>query len=74
LVGKPHEKTPLVRPKPTWEDNIKIGRREIEWESVDLVHPRQDRDRWWAVMNTVMNLMFHKWWGISGLIEHTVDF
>jgi hypothetical protein len=29
---------------------------EIEWEVVDYIHVSQDRDQWWAVVNTVMNL------------------
>jgi hypothetical protein len=30
--------------------------REIEWEGVDWIHLAQDRDKWWAVVNTVMNV------------------
>jgi len=29
---------------------------EIGWEGVDWIHLVQDRDHWWAVVNTVMNL------------------
>jgi hypothetical protein len=31
--------------------------REIGWEGVDWIHLAQDSDRWWAVVNTVTNLM-----------------
>jgi hypothetical protein len=30
--------------------------REIEWRSVDLINLALDRDNWWAIVNTVMNL------------------
>jgi hypothetical protein len=39
----------------TW-NNIKMGLREIGWEGVDWIHQAQDGDRWWVVVNTVMNL------------------
>jgi hypothetical protein len=55
LVGK-REKRPLRRPKPTWEDNIKMHVREIELEGVDWIHWTQDRDQWQALVNMVMNL------------------
>jgi hypothetical protein len=35
LVEKPEEKRPLVRPRRTWEDNIRMDRTEIGWEVVD---------------------------------------
>jgi hypothetical protein len=57
LVGKSEEKGPLGRPRLTWEDNIKmdLGNRVGVCELDSLA---QDRDRWWAVVNTVMNLQF----------------
>jgi hypothetical protein len=56
LVGKSEEKRPLGRPRRRWEKNIKVDLREIGWEDVDWIHMAQDRDRWRAVVNTVMNL------------------
>jgi hypothetical protein len=56
LVGKPEGKTQLGRPRRKRDDNIRMGFREIWWEVVDWVHLAQDRDQWWAVVNTVMNL------------------
>jgi hypothetical protein len=56
LVGKPEGKRSLVRTRRRWEDNIKMDLREILWESVDWMYLAQDRDQWWAVVNTVMNL------------------
>jgi hypothetical protein len=39
-----------------WEDNIKIDLREIGFGDVDWIHLAQDRDRWRALVNTVMNI------------------
>src|SRR5215469_4832864 len=54
LVGKPEGKRPLWRPRRRWEDNIKMGLEEVgvggDW--MELV---QDRDRWQALVNMVMN-------------------
>jgi hypothetical protein len=38
--------------------------REIGWEDVDWIHLAQDRDQWWALVKTVMNVQVHKRWGI----------
>jgi hypothetical protein len=56
LMGKPEGKRPLGRPRPKWEDEVRMGLREIGWGSVDWIQLAQDRDRWWALVNTVMNL------------------
>jgi hypothetical protein len=52
LVGNP-EGRPLGRPRRRWVDNIKIDLREVGWDWIDLA---QDRDRWRAYVNAVMNL------------------
>jgi hypothetical protein len=57
LVGKPEGKRPLERPRRRWEEGIKIGLREIGWGGVEWIHLAQDRDRWWAVVSAVMNLL-----------------
>jgi hypothetical protein len=54
--GKPEGKEPLGRPRRRWEDNIRMGLREIGWEDVDWVHLAEDRDQWRALVNMVMNL------------------
>jgi len=54
-VGNPEGKRSLVRPRRRREDNIRMDLREIWWEVVDWTHPTQDRGRWRAVVNTVMN-------------------
>jgi hypothetical protein len=57
LVGGPEGRRPLGRPKRRWEDNIKMDLREIGFGGVDWIHLPQDRGRWRAVVNTVMNLL-----------------
>jgi hypothetical protein len=47
---------PLGKPRHRWEDNIKMDLREIEFGDVDWIYLAQDRDRWRAFANTVMNL------------------
>jgi hypothetical protein len=53
LVSKPEGKRPLGRPRCRWEDNNRMDLREIRRESMDWIHPAQDRDRWRAPLNTV---------------------
>ena len=55
LVGKPEGKRPLGRPKRRWEDNIKIYLQEVGCESIDWIDVAQDRERWRALVNAVMN-------------------
>jgi hypothetical protein len=57
LVGKPEGKRPLGRPRRRWEDGIRMDVREIGLGGgVDCIRLAQDRDRWRAVVNAVMNL------------------
>jgi hypothetical protein len=56
LMGKPEGKRPLERPRCRWEDGIYMDLRETGWGSVDWIQLAQDRDRWWALVNTVTNL------------------
>jgi hypothetical protein len=39
-----------------WVDNIKMDRREVEWDGMGWIDLAQDRDQWRALVNTVMNL------------------
>jgi hypothetical protein len=55
LVGKPEGTRPLGRPRHRWEIGIKIGLREIGLGGAEWIHLAQDRDRWRAVVNAVMN-------------------
>ena len=54
LVGKPEGKCSLGRPRRRWEDNIKMDLQEVGGGG-DWMELAQDRDRWWALVNTVMN-------------------
>jgi hypothetical protein len=56
LVEKPEGRRPLGRPRHRWEDNIKMDLGEIGFRDVDWIHLAQDRGRWRALVNTVMNL------------------
>jgi hypothetical protein len=56
LVGKLEGRRPLGRPRRRWEDNIQMDLREIGFADVHWIHLAQDRDRWRALVNTVMNL------------------
>jgi hypothetical protein len=56
LVGNSEGKITLVRPRRRWEDGIRMNFRETGWRSVEWIQLAQDRDRWRAVVNTVMNL------------------
>jgi hypothetical protein len=56
LMGKPEGKRRLGRPRRRWEDGIRMDLRGIDWGSVDWIQLAQDRDRWRALVNTVMSL------------------
>ena len=55
LVGKPEGKRSLGRPRPRWEDNIKMVLREVGGGCGDWMELAQDRDRCQALVSTVMN-------------------
>jgi hypothetical protein len=56
LVGMPEGKRPLGRPRRRWVDNIRMDLVEVGWGDVDWIGLAQDRDRWRALVNAVMNL------------------
>jgi len=56
LVWKPEGKSPLGRPRCKWEDNIKMDLKEVGCGSMDWIELAEDRDRWRALVNAVMNL------------------
>jgi hypothetical protein len=56
LVGKPEGKRPLGRPRRRWVDNIRMDLGEVGWSHVDWIGLAQNRDRWRALVNSVLNL------------------
>jgi hypothetical protein len=56
LVGKPEGKRPLGRPRRRCLDNIRMDLLELGWGDVDWIGLAQDRDRWRALVNSVLNL------------------
>jgi hypothetical protein len=56
FVGKPEGKRPLGGPRHSWQDNIKMDLQEEGCGGMDWIELTQDRDRWQAFVNAVMNL------------------
>jgi hypothetical protein len=56
LVGKSEGRRPLGRPRRRWLDNIRMNLVEVGWGYVDWIGLAQDRDRWRAPVNSVLNL------------------
>jgi hypothetical protein len=55
LVGKPEGRRPLGRPRCMWVDNIRMDLGEVGWGDV-WIDLAQDRNRWRALVNSVLNL------------------
>ena len=55
LVGKREGNRPLGRPRRRWENNIKMDLQELGCEGIDWIKQTQVCDRWWALVNAVMN-------------------
>jgi hypothetical protein len=56
LVGKQEGKRPLGRSRCRWLDNIRINLGEVGWGDVDWIDLAKDRNRWRALVNSVLNL------------------
>jgi hypothetical protein len=56
LLGKPKGKRQLGRPRRRWEVNIEMNLQEVWYRGMDWIEMAQDRDRWRALVNAVMNL------------------
>jgi len=57
LVGKPEGRRPLGRPRHRWKDNIKMHLQEVGCGVMDWIALVQDRVRWRALVNVVMNFL-----------------
>jgi hypothetical protein len=57
-VGTPEGKRPLGGSSRRWAGNIKMDPRDIEWGGMEGIDLAQDRDKWWALLNKVVNLRF----------------
>jgi hypothetical protein len=55
-VGKPERKRPLERPRHRWVDNIRMDLGEVGWSDVDWIGLAKNRNRWRALVNSVLNL------------------
>jgi hypothetical protein len=56
LLGKPEGKRPLGRPRREWVDNLRMNLGEVGWGDMDWLGLAQDRNRWRALVNSVLNL------------------
>jgi hypothetical protein len=69
LVGKCEGKRPLRRPRHKWEDDIKIHFKETGRKNMNSIDLPQDRVQCQAVVDTVMNMNFHKMRDVSSVAE-----
>jgi hypothetical protein len=56
LLGKPEGKRPQGKLRRRWVDNIRMDPGEMGWCDVDWIGLAQDRNRWRALVNSVLNL------------------
>ena len=74
LVGKREGIRPFGRPRHRWGDNDKMGPQTVGWGRMDWIDMARDRERWWALVNVVMNIRFPYNVGISWLAENWLTF
>ena len=63
-MGKCEGKRPLRRPRCKCEDDIKIYCKETGWKNMNWIDLPWDRAEWQALVDTVMNMKFHKMWDV----------
>jgi hypothetical protein len=73
LMAKPEEKRPLGRPRRRWVDNIRVDLGELEWGDADWIDLAQDRDKWRALVNSVLNLRVSQNAGKLSSVQTTRD-
>jgi len=58
FVGIPEGERPLARPKSRWKNNVKTGLKGREWDEMKVYQIKRshNKDNWWAVVSTAMNL------------------
>jgi len=60
FIGKVEGKRSLERHWRRWEDNMRMGLREVRWEGADWIYLAQDRHHRWDLVNAVINVLFQK--------------
>jgi hypothetical protein len=56
VVGKPEGKRPLGRPRRRWVDNVRVDLGEVGWSDEEWIGQAQDRNKWRALVNSVLKL------------------
>jgi hypothetical protein len=74
LVGKPKGRRPLERPRRRWLDNIRMDLVEVGWGYVDWIGLAENRGRWRALVNSVLNLRVPYTAGKLLSVQTTGDF
>jgi hypothetical protein len=73
LMGKPEGRRPLGRSRRSWLDNIRMDLVEVGWGDVDWISLAQVRDRWRALVNSVLNLRVPENAGKLSSVQTTRD-
>jgi hypothetical protein len=63
LMGNAEGKSPLGIPRPRWVDNIRMDLGEVGWDDVDWIGLAKDRNKWRALVNSILNIRFYEMLG-----------